>query len=233
MRLSLEICLEFDSIFAKVYFHKLFQERGIASVNGNEQLIRHLTGTNALTSQNIIEAFRHVDRADFVPESRLSDAYGDYPLPIGHAQTISQPTTVAMMLEMLQPKTGDSVLDIGSGSGWTTALLAHIVGKSGYVIGIERIGDLVHLGRSNLKKYPFDNVTIVEAKESLGIVNKTFDKILVSASAANFPAVLLEQLNPNGKLVIPVQNSIYEVTKTAEDYIIQKHYGFEFVPLVF
>ena len=92
---------------------------------------------------------------------------------------------------------------------------------------------VVHLGRSNLKKYPFDNVTIVEAKESLGIVNKTFDKILVSASAANFPAVLLEQLNPNGKLVIPVQNSIYEVTKTAEDYIIQKHYGFEFVPLVF
>lgn len=202
-------------------------------MNGNERLVRHLTNTNALATQNIIEAFRHVDRADFVPESRLSDAYEDYPLPIGHAQTISQPTTVAMMLEMLQPKTGDLVLDIGSGSGWTTALLAYIVGKSGYVIGIERIEDLVDLGRSNLKKYHFGNVAIVEASKNLGIVDKTFDKILVSASAANFPATLLEQLNPNGKLVIPVQNSIYEVTKTAHDCIIQKHYGFAFVPLVF
>lgn len=89
-------------------------------------LIEYLIDTKALSTNNIIEAFRHVDRDDFVIDSNSPKIYRDYPLPIGYNQTISQPTTVAMMLEMLQAKRGENILDIGSGSGWTTALLAYL-----------------------------------------------------------------------------------------------------------
>ncbi len=88
------------------------------------ELINDLIHSKALYSDNIIEAFRNVDRADFVLNKNDSTIYGDFPLSIGYQQTISQPTTVAMMLEMLEPRMGDKILDIGSGSGWTTALLA-------------------------------------------------------------------------------------------------------------
>ncbi|MEA3290313.1 MAG: methyltransferase domain-containing protein [Campylobacterota bacterium] len=199
----------------------------------NTELVHHLTSSGVLLSQNIIDAFLNIDRADFIKPSFLYDTYGDYPLQIGHGQTNSQPTTVAMMLEMLQPQEGDHILDIGSGSGWTTALLAYIVKKLGSVTGVERIDELVRFGLDNLSKYNLTNATIIKADDHLGIVSKQFDKILVSAAAKQFPYELLEQLKPNGKLVIPVQNSIFEVKKDKNaDIIYKEHYGFNFVPLI-
>jgi len=200
----------------------------------NNSLINHLINRDTLKSSNIIEAFRHIDRADFVLDPTVSDIYEDYPLQIGYQQTISQPTTVAMMLEMLSPKEGEKILDIGSGSGWTTALLSFIVGEKGSVTGLERVDSLVEFGNDNLKKYRFKNSAIIQAKDELGIVDEKFDKILVSASANELPYSLLEQLKVDGKLVIPVKNSIYEITKKEDGKIINiEHYGFRFVPLIF
>lgn len=96
----------------------------------NEQLIEHLKEDGPLETPRIINAFRAVDRADFVKKESKRNAYIDRPLPIGEGQTISQPYTVAFMLEKLQPEFGDKILDIGSGSGWTTALLAYCAGIS-------------------------------------------------------------------------------------------------------
>jgi protein-L-isoaspartate(D-aspartate) O-methyltransferase len=179
-----------------------------------------------LKSRHIIEAFEEVDRADFVPEMFKESAYVDIPLGIGEAQTISQPTTVAFMLEHLSPQKGDKILDIGAGSGWTTAMLCHIVGEEGSVLGLERIDSLVELGKSNLAGYCRDERCRIEkAGEKLGI--------LVSAAASELPEELIDQLNVGGKLVIPVQNSIEVVTKTSEDdFQRESIYGFAFVPLI-
>ena len=199
----------------------------------NTDLINHLISKDTLKSTTIIEAFRYIDRADFVLDPTISDIYEDYPLQIGYQQTISQPTTVAMMLEMLSPKEGDNILDIGSGSGWTTALLSFIVGDKGSVTGLERVDSLVKFGNNNLKKYGFQNSKIIQATDELGIVGKEFDCILVSAAASKFPYSLVEQLKIGGKLVIPVKNSIYEITKKEDGEVeAVEHYGFRFVPLI-
>ena len=199
----------------------------------NTDLINHLISKDTLKSTTIIEAFRYIDRADFVLDPTISDIYEDYPLQIGYQQTISQPTTVAMMLEMLSPKEGDDILDIGSGSGWTTALLSFIVGDKGSVTGLERVDSLVKFGNNNLKKYRFKNNEILQAKDELGIVGEKFDRILVSAAASEFPYSLVEQLKIGGKLVIPVKNSIYEITKKEDGEVeAVEHYGFRFVPLI-
>lgn len=199
----------------------------------NSELVNHLINKNVLYSSNIIDAFEHVDRADFVAYADATEIYEDCPLPIGFGQTISQPTTVAMMLEMLGAKKGDNVLDIGSGSGWTTALLSYIVGEEGSVTGVERIDELIEFGNKNLQKYSFKNSKIVPAQDTLGIKSKKFERILVSATADEFPVELSEQLNISGKIIIPVGNYIYEITKKEnEELEVIKHYGFIFVPLI-
>ncbi|MDO8537071.1 MAG: protein-L-isoaspartate O-methyltransferase [bacterium] len=127
-------------------------------------LIQSLISEGYLKTPRIIAAFKAIDRKDFLPRGREAalrgvppnlgrEAYGNYPLPIGHGQTISQPLTVAFMLELLEPKLGEKILDVGSGSGWTTALLASVVGEKGRVIAVERISGLCKFGEKNVKKY--------------------------------------------------------------------------------
>ena len=203
-------------------------------MNSNNDLIQHLINSGALHSYDIIEAFEHVDRVDFVVNPYASDVYADHPLQIGDGQTISQPTTVAMMMEMLKPVKGQKILDIGSGSGWTTALLSFIVGKSGSVLGMERIPQLIEFGNSNLNKYNITNAKIIPAKTELGMVGEEFDRILVSAAAVTLPMELIEQLKVGGKLVVPVNDSIYELTKGKNKVLKSiRHYGFRFVPLIY
>lgn len=199
----------------------------------NQEMVDYLIDEGVLYSKNIIEAFRKIDRADFVADVPKSDIYRDSPLSIGFGQTISQPRTVAMMMEMLHPQEGQKILDIGSGSGWTTALLASIAGENGFVIGVERIAELVKFGSLNLKKYNFKNAKIIEAEEKLGVSGELFDRILVSAAAHEFAYELKNQLKIGGKIVIPVQNSIYEMTKKQNGELEGvEHYGFVFVPLI-
>ena len=107
-------------------------------MDSKEELVAHLErNTGVLKTPVLKAAFKVVDRKDFVAGDYAIEAYEDYPLPIGYGQTISQPTTVAFMCELLGPKRGDKILDLGSGSGWTTALLAHVVGPEGSVVGVE------------------------------------------------------------------------------------------------
>ncbi len=184
---------------------------------------------------NTIEkAFDTIHRADFVAEADREYANVDVPLPIGFGQTISQPSTVKRMLEWLAATPGNKVLDIGSGSGWTTALLSHIVGAKGVVYATERIPDLVEFGRTNCERIGIKNTTFFQAGVGLGLpLYGPFDRILVSAAAQRFPEELLAQLMTGGKLVIPVRNDILEMTKTSDtDYDTTVHPGFVFVPLL-
>lgn len=182
----------------------------------------------------VSEAFKAVNRAYFLPPETVGLADADMALPIGHGQTISQPTTVRMMLEWLDMKEGDHVLDVGSGSGWTTALLSHIVGSKGRVYAVEKVPELVKFGRENAKRAGVKNAEFYQAKDELGLPEHApYDRILVSASAVRFPAELLDQLKEGGKIVVPVGYDIFEVTKSYENqYDTQTHSGFIFVPLL-
>ena len=202
-------------------------------MNSHYELSLYLQERGTLSSPLLIESFNTVDRKDFVPSSFQDQAYGDYPLAIGEGQTISQPYTVAFMLELLELREGDEVMDIGCGSGWTTALLAHAV-KSGTGTALERIPRLLTLAKNNLSSYSFANIRLKPAGVTLGLPGETFDKILVSAAAEELPFELLQQLRPGGIMVIPIQNEIAVIYKHEGDRFEQRDfYGFSFVPLIY
>lgn len=200
-----------------------------------DRLVDDMISSNMLKSPLIIDAFRTIDRKYFVPEEYEDAAYADMPLPIGDYQTISQPSTVAFMLERLDPKHGNKVLDIGSGSGWTTALLCYMVGDKGSVIGLERVESLVEQGSNNLSKFRFvTDCRIERAGDKLGLPGEQFDRILVSAAADEIPEALFAQLKIGGILVIPIRESIFKFTKVSEtDVKKEEFYGFVFVPLIY
>ncbi len=200
-----------------------------------QALVDEMIFSDMLRSPQIIDAFRTVDRKYFAPESLVEHIYVNAPMPIGNNQTISQPSTVAFMLEHLATEEGDKVLDIGSGSGWTTALLCQIVGRNGSVIGLERVDELLKLGRKNLSQFSFSSpCKIQKAGDELGLPSEQFDRILVSASADEIPEELFLQLKIGGILVIPVRNSILKFKKVSETYVEKEaFYGFVFVPLIY
>jgi protein-L-isoaspartate(D-aspartate) O-methyltransferase len=204
-------------------------------MRNNTSMVEEMYLKNAVRTPRIIEAFQRVDRKYFVPDAFEEEAYVDAPLPIGEEQTISQPSTVAFMLELLQPQPGNTILDIGAGSGWTTALLCSIVGTEGSVKGLERIDALVRKGKENLAKFAFGNkCTIEKASGVLGEPGRKFDRILVSASSEKVPEELFDQLNVGGVLVIPIKNTIYRFEKRTDGHIMQEAYpGFRFVPLIY
>lgn len=201
-----------------------------------DELIRQLRETGAIRSDRVERAFRAVDRKGFVPSEHTGEAYGDFPIPIGYGQTISQPYTVAFMLELLGTKPGERVLDVGSGSGWTTALLAHLVGSEGHVTGVERIPELVTLGKRNIAPHAraLRNIEMRAAGKTYGHpVGAPFDRILVSAAAEKIPDELVAQLAPRGAMVIPVGSDICKIEKNARGKLnIERYAGFAFVSLV-
>ena len=181
-------------------------------------------------------AFRAVDRADFLRARDRSNAGVDAPIAIGGGQTNSQPRTVFAMLELLDVRAGQRVLDVGSGSGWTTALLAQLVGPSGTVIGVELEPELVAFGRENLAKYDFPWASIRQAEPGvLGAPDDApFDRILVSAEARSLPQPLVDQLAVGGTMVIPVGARMTRVEKHGaghDDASVTTHGLYAFVPL--
>ncbi len=234
------------------------------------KLINELVAQNYLRTPLLIEAFKKINRADFLPEDLKDEAGVNAPLPIGYGQTNSQPLTVAFMLELLQPQPGDRILDIGSGSGWTSALLAWCVSgggegrrpavrerrdaarenKVGKVYAIERIPELCEFGKQNIAKYNYIAKGVVKticADGTKGLAEEApFDKIIAAASAGKIPAAWKEQLKiggraerassraqRGGRLVLPVENSIWLLDKTGENKFEEKEFpGFVFVPLI-
>jgi protein-L-isoaspartate(D-aspartate) O-methyltransferase len=200
-----------------------------------EQLIRNLIEAGRLKDLKIREAFTTIDRIDFVPSEFEEEAYADRPLYNGHGQTISQPQVVAFMLELLHPLSGDKIFDIGSGSGWQTALLAHIVGEKGLVAAIERIPELFSCGKKNCEKYHFKNIEFILGDATLPYEpDYFFDKIIASASSKeSVPEAIKQQLKIGGTMVMPVGESIFSLTRINKDNFSEKEFpGFFFVPLV-
>ena len=202
-------------------------------------LINGLIEEGWLETPRVIEAFRAIARADFMPDDMKHLAGQDFAFPIGFGQTISQPLTVAFMLERLRPDRGDKILDIGSGSGWTSALLAHIVGEKGKVIAIEIIPELKEFGERNVSGYNFIKKGIAKficSDGSKGHKEQApYDGILVSAAASAYgiPQEWKDQLKVGGRIVAPIESSIWAFTKKSEQEFDEQEYsGFEFVPLV-
>ncbi|MGO1439754.1 MAG: protein-L-isoaspartate O-methyltransferase family protein [Brevibacterium yomogidense] len=196
----------------------------------------------AEVSEGIREAMARRVRTDFLPPDVHRGAGEDRPLPIGHGQTNSQPSTVAVMLALLEVRTGHRVLDVGSGSGWTTAVLGDLVGPDGSVTGVERVPALVDRSRLALAAQqssggPMTWVEIRQATEGvLGVPDLgPFERILVSAEAAEVPSPLLGQLTPAGVMVVPVRGEMLRIRRTGprpEDHAITRHGSFRFVPLI-
>lgn len=201
------------------------------------KLVNDLMTKGYLKSDLIIDAFSEVSRTEFLPPELEGEADHDVALPIGYGQTISQPLTVAVMLELLDPQRDQRILDVGSGSGWTTALLAYIVGNHGKVVGLERIEQLKKFGETNADKFGYVKKGIAEfyaADGSIGFPpGAPFDRILVSAATDEIPQALKDQLKVGGKMVIPVRNTIMYLEKRSEnDFYKEEYPGFVFVPLI-
>lgn len=204
-------------------------------------LIDNLILQKYLKTRAIVKAFKRIKRSDFMPREEVIDSELDVALPIGKGQTISQPATVAFMLESLEPKKGDKILDVGSGSGWTTALLCEITGSKGKVFAIERIKELKEFGEKNAGKYNFvktGRAKFFHGDGTKGLPKQApFDKILISAGGKEIPKDLKDQLKIGGKLLMPVggvySQDLILLTKTGKDKFRQEKYpGFVFVPLV-
>jgi len=202
------------------------------------ELVNNLIKEKWLKSPKVIEAFREVKRADFLPNEIKNLAELNNALSIGFGQTISQPLVVAFMMELLQPKVGDKILDIGFGSGWTSALLAAIVGEKGKVIAMEIIPELKEFGEKNIAKYNFIKKGIVEcicADGTKGYQKEApYDKILCSAAAQReIPHLWKEQLKIGGRIVSSIDNSIWLfIKKTEKEFEEIEYPGFAFVPLI-
>jgi len=201
-----------------------------------------------LKTPKIIQAFKKIKREDFLPDEIKKLAELNEALPIGFGQTISQPLVVAFMLEKLNPEKGEKILDVGSGSGWTTALLSEIVGGEeasecpGKIIAIETIPELMEFGKKNVSKYNFVKKNIaffICADGSKGYKKEApYDKILCSAAACKkIPDEWKKQLKNGGIIVAPINSSIWVFKKSLaisgrEEFEEAEFPGFTFVPLI-
>ncbi len=154
-----------------------------------------------------LDAFAKVKRENFISEKLKDYAYEDAPLPLVRGKTISQPTTVMIMTSALEINQGDKIFEVGTGSGYQSALLASLIGNSGRIITTEVVPELVEFSKANFKKSEIKNVEAYECDGSKGMKNEApFDKIIITAACKDFPQPLIDQLNVGGLIIAPVGN---------------------------
>lgn len=184
-------------------------------------------------ADDVAAAMAELDRVRFLPPDQREHARENRPLPIGFGQTSSQPSTVAAMLRLLRVHVGARVLDVGAGSGWTTALLARLVGPTGSVVGVELEPTLATWGAGNLGACATTWAAIeVAAPDVLGRpVEAGYDRILVSAAARELPTELIDQLADGGRMVLPVRRTLWVVERRGDRTDRTSHGSYLFVPL--
>jgi protein-L-isoaspartate(D-aspartate) O-methyltransferase len=191
-----------------------------------------LIEARGVANPRVLEVMRNVPRHQFVPETMRERAYGDYPLPIGNGQTISQPYIVAAMTELLEPAIGDTVLEIGTGSGYQAAVLSKLVHK---VYSIEIVDELAEDARKKLAELGYDNVVVITGDGYRGLPKKApFDGIIVTAAPEKIPQPLIDQLAVGGRLVIPVGGMIQELVvleRTRDGVQTRRVFPVRFVPM--
>ena len=203
-------------------------------VDSKRELFRKLLRN--IPSETVIRAMEQVPRDLFVPQDSRHMAYLDLPLSIGEEQTISQPYIVAMMTEALELSGGDRVLEIGTGSGYQTAILSALTPR-GRVVSMERVPALMQQARQRLQELGYRNVEVRQAGSSLGCPFKgPYDAIIVTAAAPRLPESLLSQLAIGGRLVIPVgtlsQQELVQARRTDEGLSLRVLGPCRFVPLL-
>ncbi len=189
-----------------------------------------------IRDRRVLEAMKNIPRHEFVPEHMQAKAYSNVPLPIGYGQTISQPYTVAFMLEALELDRGNKVLEIGAGSGYNTSLIAEIVGKNGMVYSIEIIPELIELAKTNIGKLGINNIRVIQGDGSAGYEKeKPYDRIIITAGAPKIPETLVKQLKREGVIVGPVGSTYSQNMvrlKKKKGILTREDLGeFMFVPL--
>ncbi len=199
-----------------------------------EQLIAYWEANKLVTDKRVLGAFREVKRQDFVPESLKKLAYDDIPLPLTEGQTISQPTTVVMMLELLEVKKDSKVLEIGTGCGYNAALISKLTDKKIYTI--ERLEKLVEMAKENIAKAEIKNIKIILGDGSKGYPKEApYDRIIATCACTEIPKAWKEQLKEGGIIVAPVgeaSQTMIVARKINGEFTYSKHGGFSFVPLV-
>ncbi|MFW6007072.1 MAG: protein-L-isoaspartate(D-aspartate) O-methyltransferase [Bacillota bacterium] len=204
-------------------------------VQERKKMIEQQLKPRGIKDPEVLEAFLTVPRHEFVPENLKHNAYQDRPLPIQEGQTISQPFIVAQMIEALKPKPGKKMLEVGTGSGYATAVLSRIINR---VYSIERYPELAEQAEKKFEKLGYDNIEVTVGDGTKGWEEKSpFAGIMVSAAAPDIPEPLIEQLEVGGYLVIPVGGKnlqdLYQVKKISDNDLNQKNLGsVRFVPLV-
>jgi protein-L-isoaspartate(D-aspartate) O-methyltransferase len=187
-----------------------------------------------IRDEGVIRAMGEVPRHQFVPEALVGKAYGDHALPIGFEQTISQPYMVARMTELLELNSDSTVLEIGAGSGYQTAILSAVAGR---VLAIERLGELARTAQTNIRRIGCYNATVKCFDGTIGwSEHAPYDGILVAAASPDIPGPLAEQLAVGGRLVIPVgdaeQQTLIRVVRSSKGWVREEHDACAFVKLI-
>jgi protein-L-isoaspartate(D-aspartate) O-methyltransferase len=198
-------------------------------------MVRQQLESRGVLDGRLLEAMRSIPRHLFVPPAVRAEAYADHPLPLGHGQTISQPYIVAVMTESLGLRGSEKVLEIGTGSGYQTAVLAQL---AAHVWTVERVAGLAHAARAVLEELGYRNVSCSIGDGSVGLpAGAPFDAILVSAAAPRVPRALADQLADGGTLVLPVGESrfiqtLVVVRRSGGSFREERGIGCRFVPLL-
>lgn len=179
-----------------------FSDEGAAFSSLRRRMVDAQLRARGIGDERVLDAMVRVPRHEFAPERYRDQAYEDHPLPIGEGQTISQPYIVARMLEALAIRPTSKVLEVGTGSGYLTALLAELAAQ---VVSVERHAALADAARELLSRLGYTNVKVIVGDGSKGFAEAApYDAIIVSAAAAEVPRALLEQLAEGGRMIIPV-----------------------------